>query len=96
MTNFNTNNLQQGDNYELLHIDIESLAINAENRSFIVLSCQDLQTAIEVNSYEASMLAFVMKEYHKNNPISELTRQKHKEKSKGSNNGSICQNNTQQ
>ena len=29
----------------------------------------------------------IMKEYHKNNPISELTRQKHKEKSKGSNNG---------
>lgn len=69
MTNINLNNLQQGDNYELLHIDIESLAINAENRSFIVLSCQDLQTAIEVNSYEASMLSFVMKEYHKNSHI---------------------------
>ena len=61
--------LDNSDCYELIPILVESVVVNPEGRSFVVLSDGDKKSAIEINSFESGMLTFVVKEYHKNSHI---------------------------
>jgi hypothetical protein len=61
--------LDNSDRYELIPILIESVVVNPEGRSFVVLSDGDKKSACEINSYESGMLTFVAKDYHKNSHI---------------------------
>ena len=61
--------IDNGNRYELIPILIESVVVNPEGRSFVVLSDGDKKSACEINSYESGMLTFVAKDYHKNSHI---------------------------
>jgi len=61
--------INNGNRYELIPILIESVVVNPEGRSFVVLSDGDKKSACEINSYESGMLTFVAKDYHKNSHI---------------------------
>ena len=61
--------LDNSDRYELIPILVESVVVNPEEKSFIVLSDGDKKSAIEINSFESGMLTFVAKDYHKNSHI---------------------------
>ena len=61
--------LNSDDGYKLIPILIESVVVNPEERSFVILSDGDKKSAIEINSYESGMLTFVAKDYHKNSHI---------------------------
>ena len=61
--------LDNSDCYELIPIFIESVVVNPEEKSFIVLSDGERKSAVEINSFESGMLTFVAKDYHKNSHI---------------------------
>jgi hypothetical protein len=61
--------LENDDRYELIPILVESVVVNPEDRSFVVLSDGNKKSIIEINSYETGMLTFVAKDYHKNSHI---------------------------
>ncbi len=61
--------LDNSDRYQLIPILVESVVVNPEEKSFIVLSDGDKKSAIEINSFESGMLTFVAKDYHKNSHI---------------------------
>ena len=61
--------LDNSDRYELIPILVESVVVNPEERSFVVLSDGDKKSAVEINSFESGMLTFVAKDYHKNSHI---------------------------
>ena len=61
--------LDNSDRYELIPILIESVVVNPEERSFVVLSDGDKKSVVEINSFESGMLTFVAKDYHKNSHI---------------------------
>ena len=58
--------LDNSDRFELIPILIESVVVNPEERSFVVLSDGDKKSVVEINSFESGMLTFVAKDYHKN------------------------------
>ena len=57
------------ESYKLIPIIVESVVVNADQRTFIILSNDDKKVACELNSYEASMLTFFAKYYHENSHI---------------------------
>ena len=61
--------LDNSDRYELIPILVESVVVNPEGRSFVVLSDGNKKSAVEMNSFESGMLTFVAKDYHKNSHI---------------------------
>lgn len=61
--------LDNDDRYELIPILVESVVVNPEDRSFVVLSDGNKKSILEINSYETGMLTFVAKDYHKNSHI---------------------------
>jgi hypothetical protein len=61
--------LDNSNRYELIPILVESVVVNPEGRSFVVLSDGDKKSAVEMNSFESGMLTFVAKDYHKNSHI---------------------------
>ena len=61
--------LDNSNRYELIPILVESVVVNPEGRSFVVLSDGDKKSALEINQYESGMLTFVAKDYHKNSHI---------------------------
>ena len=61
--------LDNSNRYELIPILVESVVVNPEGRSFVVLSDGDKKSAFEINQYESGMLTFVAKDYHKNSHI---------------------------
>lgn len=64
------NNLQTDDNFDLVILDVDQIASDAAHRIFALLTDdEDRKCMIELNSYEASMLSFVMKDLHKNSHI---------------------------
>jgi bifunctional DNase/RNase len=64
------NNIESNDNYELVIVEVDQIASDASNRIFALLvDDEERKCMIELNSYEASMLSFVMKDLHKNSHI---------------------------
>lgn len=63
------NNMHNDDRYETIPILLEQVVVNAEGRVYIVLSDGLKKTACEIASYEASLLNFVIKEYHTNSHV---------------------------
>ena len=64
------NNLETNDNFDLVIIEVDQIASDATNRIFALLTDdEERKCMLELNSYEASMLSFVMKDLHKNSHI---------------------------
>lgn len=62
-------NIENHDDYELVIIELEQIAADASQRVFALLTDGEKKCMIELNSYEASMISFAMKELHKNSHI---------------------------
>ena len=58
------NNIHNDDRYENIPILLDKVVVNPEGRVYIVLSDGEKKVACEIASYEASILNFVIKEYH--------------------------------
>lgn len=69
MNNINLNGLNSDDRFEKLPIEVESLVSNIDKRVYIIFVVDDKKTLMEVNPYEASMLAFVYKGLYLNSHI---------------------------
>lgn len=63
------NNVHSDDRYENIPILLEKVIVNPEGRVYIVLSDGEKKSACEIASYEASLLNFVIKEYHLNSHV---------------------------
>ena len=61
--------LDNSDRYELIPILVESVVVNPEERSFVILSDGNKKSVVEINSFESGMLTFVAKDYYKNSHI---------------------------
>jgi len=62
-------NIENHDDYELVIIEIEQIAADASQRVFVLLTSNEKKCMIEINSYEASMMSFAMKDLHRNSHI---------------------------
>lgn len=62
-------NIENHDDYELVIIELEQIAADASQRVFVLLASNEKKCMIEINSYEASMMSFAMKELHRNSHI---------------------------
>ena len=62
-------NIENHDDYELVIIELEQIAADASQRVFALLTDNEKKCMVELNSYEASMISFAMKELHKNSHI---------------------------
>jgi bifunctional DNase/RNase len=64
------NNLETNDNFDIIIIEVDQIASDASNRVFaLLIDDEERKCMVELNSYEASMLSFVMKDLHKNSHI---------------------------
>ena len=63
------NNIHKDDRYESIPILLDKVVVNPEGRVYIVLSDGLKKSACEIASYEASVLNFVIKEYHINSHV---------------------------
>lgn len=63
------NNIHSDDRYESIPILLEKVIVNPEGRVYIVLSDGEKKSACEIASYEASLLNFVIKDYHLNSHV---------------------------
>ena len=63
------NNIHNDDRYENIPILLDKVVVNPEGRVYIVLSAGEKKGACESASYEASILNFVIKEYHTNSHV---------------------------
>ncbi len=63
------NNIHNDDRYESIPILLDKVVVNPEGRVYIVLSDGLKKSACEIASYEASVLNFVIKEYHINSHV---------------------------
>jgi bifunctional DNase/RNase len=62
-------NIENHDDYELVIIELEQIAADASQRVFVLLTSNEKKCMIEINSYEASMMSFAMKDLHRNSHI---------------------------
>jgi bifunctional DNase/RNase len=62
-------NIENHDDYELVIIELEQIAADASQRVFVLLASNEKKCMIEINSYEASMMSFAMKDLHRNSHI---------------------------
>jgi len=60
------NNIHKDDRYETIPILLEQVIVDPQSRIFILLSDGEKKVACEIAPYEASILNFVIKEYHLN------------------------------
>ena len=60
------NNIHSDDRYESIPILLEKVIVNPESGVYVILSDGDKKVACEIAPYEASLLNFVIKEYHTN------------------------------
>lgn len=72
--NLNLDNLSNNDeDLSLVSIKLEYLVVNSDRRVFAILSDDDeRKTGLELNNYEATMLSFCHKEFHKNSHINTI------------------------
>jgi bifunctional DNase/RNase len=63
------NNIHNDDRYENIPILLDKVVVNPEGRVYIVLSDGEKKVACEIAAYEASILNFVIKEYHTNSHV---------------------------
>ena len=64
------NNLETDDNFDIIIIEVDQIASDVSNRVFaLLIDDEERKCMVELNSYEASMLSFVMKDLHKNSHI---------------------------
>jgi hypothetical protein len=60
------------DDLELIPVKLEHILISPANHSFALITGDDKDIAIPLNSYEGSMLSFVFKGLHKNSHINTI------------------------
>ncbi len=60
------NSVHNDDRYETIPILLEKVIVDSESRVFILLSDGLKKVACEIAAYEASLLNFVIKDYHLN------------------------------
>lgn len=66
MKKISTNDIINDDQYSLIRLDIDHIVMNPDKRVYVILTDGEKQAGVELNSFEASMLAFVHKGFHKN------------------------------
>ena len=67
------NNLSNDLNIELVEISLDHIVISPDKRVYAVLNDKnDRQTALELNTFESSMLSFAHKGLHKNSHINTI------------------------
>jgi len=65
-------NINHIDDLELIPVKLEHILISPANHSFALITGDDKDIAIPLNSYEGSMLSFVFKGLHKNSHINTI------------------------
>lgn len=70
--NFDLSGLDDSMDLELLPVEIDHIVVNPDKRVYVVLTDEERQNGVELNSFEASHLSFVHKGLHKNSHIQTL------------------------
>ena len=64
--------LNNVENLELIPVKLEHILISPDNHTYALISGEDKDIAIPLNSYEGSMLSFVFKGLHKSSHINTI------------------------